>query len=206
MSDPLSINGSAIVAMAGNKCVAIAADRRFGVQAQTVSMNMQRIFKMNNTTLVGMAGLATDVATVFEEMCKKMQLYKLREDREMKTSTFDNVLSNYLYSRRFSPYFVEPLVAGLEGPDFKPYLSGQDVLGCPVATDDFVVAGTAQNSLYGTCETLFRPNLNPDELFEVISQCLINATDRDCLSGWGGVVYILTPDRLIIRELVTRQD
>jgi hypothetical protein len=31
----------------------------------------------------------------------------------------------------------------------------------------------------------------PDDLFEVISQCLLSAVDRDALSGWGGVVTVM---------------
>jgi len=202
----LTINGSALVAMGGDRCVALASDRRFGVQQQTVAVDFERVFKVNNRVLLGMSGLVTDVHTVREELMRKVQLYKLREDREMKPSTFDSVVSNFLYSRRFGPYFVEPLIAGLEGKDFKPYISGQDVLGCPVATDDFVVAGSADHSLYGMCEQLYRPNLNPDELFEVVAQCVIQAQDRDCLSGFGAMVYILTPDRLIMREVAGRHD
>jgi len=59
---------------------------------------------------------------------------------------------------------------------------------------------------YGTAETFFRPNLSPDELFEVVAQVLTQSTDRDCLSGYGAIVYVLTPDRLIVREILGRQD
>ena len=31
----------------------------------------------------------------------------------------------------------------------------------------------------------------PDDLFECISQALLNAVDRDAVSGWGGVVHIM---------------
>ena len=48
--------------------------------------------------------------------------------------------------------------------------------------------------------------MNKDELFEVISNCLLSALDRDSLSGWGAYVYVLTPDELIVRALKTRQD
>ena len=60
----LEYNGAAIVAMAGSECVAIAADRRLGVQAQTVSTDFQKIFEMNDKLYVGLPGLATDVLTV----------------------------------------------------------------------------------------------------------------------------------------------
>lgn len=60
----MEYNGAAIVAMIGKDCVAIAADKRLGVQAQTVSTNFQKIFEMNDRLYVGLPGLATDVITV----------------------------------------------------------------------------------------------------------------------------------------------
>ena len=60
----MEYNGAAIVAMVGKECVAIAADRRLGVQAQTVSTSFQKIFEMNDKLYVGLPGLATDVTTV----------------------------------------------------------------------------------------------------------------------------------------------
>lgn len=38
----------------------------------------------------------------------------------------------------------------------------------------------------------FRMNIQePEELFETISQALLSSVDRDCLSGWGGHVYVV---------------
>jgi len=60
----LEYNGAAIVAMRGKDCVAIAADKRFGIQAQTVSFNFKKIYEMNDKLYIGLPGLATDVQTV----------------------------------------------------------------------------------------------------------------------------------------------
>ena len=46
----------------------------------------------------------------------------------------------------------------------------------------------------------------PDELFETISQALLNAVDRDALSGWGAHVYIIENDKVTKRLLKGRQD
>lgn len=40
-------------------------------------------------------------------------------------------------------------------------------------------------------ESLWEPNLAPEDLFETISQTLLNAVDRDAYSGWGAVVWII---------------
>ncbi len=31
----------------------------------------------------------------------------------------------------------------------------------------------------------------PEQLFETVSQCLLSGMDRDALSGWGAVVYVM---------------
>jgi 20S proteasome subunit beta 3 len=46
----------------------------------------------------------------------------------------------------------------------------------------------------------------PDQLFETISQALLNAVDRDALSGWGAHVYIIEKDKVTKRLLKGRQD
>jgi 20S proteasome subunit beta 3 len=43
-------------------------------------------------------------------------------------------------------------------------------------------------------------------LFETISQALLNAVDRDAISGWGGIVHIITADKVITRTLKGRMD
>ena len=57
-------NGNAMVAMAGKNCIAIASDTRLGVQLQTIDDNLQRVFKVNDTTLMGLSGLVSDVQTL----------------------------------------------------------------------------------------------------------------------------------------------
>eukprot|EP00511_Aplanochytrium_stocchinoi_P007542 CAMPEP_0204845186 /NCGR_PEP_ID=MMETSP1347-20130617/957_1 /ASSEMBLY_ACC=CAM_ASM_000690 /TAXON_ID=215587 /ORGANISM="Aplanochytrium stocchinoi, Strain GSBS06" /LENGTH=197 /DNA_ID=CAMNT_0051985115 /DNA_START=363 /DNA_END=956 /DNA_ORIENTATION=+ len=197
--------------MTGKNCVAIASDTRFGVQQTTISGDMERIFKVNNRTLIGLSGLQSDVLTVKQKLMQEVNLYTLNEDRDIKPSVFNNLVSGFLYGRRFGPYFVEPLVAGLEEVpgkpgEFKPFISGQDLLGASVFTNDFVVCGTSESSLFGTAESFYRPDMNAEELFETLSQTMLAAVDRDCLAGWGGVIHILTPEKYIRRKLKGRHD
>lgn len=144
----------------------------------------------------------------------KVNMYKMREEREIEPKTLAHVVSSTLYERRwgigwnykhcaseqgeylhallfrFGPYFVEPVVAGL-GKDNKPFICSMDLIGCINFAKDFVVSGTAGPNLYGMCESLWEPDLEPEDLFETISQALLNAQDRDALSGWGAVVHIM---------------
>ncbi|KAK5057149.1 proteasome core particle subunit beta 3, partial [Cryomyces antarcticus] len=79
-------------------------------------------------------------------------------------------------------------------------------IGCIDFAKDFIVSGTASDQLFGTCEGLWEPDLGPDDLFETVSQALLNAVDRDALSGWGAHVYIIEKDKVTKRLLKGRQD
>ncbi|CAG8650037.1 17861_t:CDS:2 [Acaulospora morrowiae] len=201
----LEYNGGAIVAMAGKNCVAIAADKRLGVQLMTVSMDFQKIFQATDKSFIGLPGLATDVQTLSELFRFKTNMYKLREEREIEPRTLAHMVSSTLYERRFSYYFAEPVIAGLDKNN-QPFICSMDLIGCINFAKDFVVSGTSSRSLYGMCESLWEPDLEPEDLFETISQSLLNAVDRDCLAGWGAVVHVITPERVITRHLKTRMD
>ena len=54
---------------------------------------------------------------------------------------------------------MEPIVAGLEGEDNKPFICGMDLIGAPVFAKDFCVAGTAEDELFGTAESMYKPDL-----------------------------------------------
>ena len=135
MQSITSYNGAAMVAMVGKDCVAIASDLRLGVQAQTVSMDFQKIFQMGPRLMVGLPGLATDVQTVyvpghvrrkagslcpfalilslggvfFFRPCRsqrlkfKINLYTMKEERDIEPRTFMNMISALLYEKRFGP-------------------------------------------------------------------------------------------------------
>lgn len=218
------------MAMRGKDCVAIAADRRFGIQAQMVTTDFQKIFPMGDRLYIGLAGLATDVQTVWgffnlcvchyysskiicrnklelyicTFICKlnlssllrsqrlkfRLNLYELKEGRQIKPKTFMSMVSNLLYERRwmhshciphemtcsagesqltaaanrcalprFGPYYIEPVIAGLDPKTFEPFICSLDLIGCPMVTEDFVVSGTCSEQMYGMCESLWEPNM-----------------------------------------------
>lgn len=68
---------------------------------------------------------------------------------------------------RFSPYYVEPVIAGLtklpsstpESPKYKPFIAGTDLIGCLNFAKDFIVCGTASEKLFGVAEGLWEPDM-----------------------------------------------
>ncbi len=131
----------------------------------------------------------------------------MKENIDLTPKLFINLVSSTLYEHRFGPFFVNPIVIGLDHTDnFKPYIATYDSIGCLTESGEFQVAGTSSELLYGTCEAFYKENMEPEQLFETISQCLVSAVDRDCLSGWGAYVYVMTPGAISVKKLKMRQD
>ncbi|TIC06881.1 N-terminal nucleophile aminohydrolase [Wallemia mellicola] len=197
----MEYNGGSVVAMRGKKCVAIAGDLRLGNRNMSLAANFEKVFPITQKLFVGLPGLASDVLTLF-----RTNMYKLKEGREIEPNTFAHLVSSTLYERRWSPYFVEPVVAGLDPNNGEPFIAATDLIGCLNFAKDFVVSGTASDKMFGMAESLWEPDLEAEDLFETISQTLLNGVDRDALSGWGAVVHVITPEKMITRSLKSRMD
>lgn len=212
--------------MVGKDCVAIACDLRLGMQALTISNNFPKVFNYAPSTYLGLTGLATDVNTVSDLLRYKVNMYRLREERNIAPQTLANLVSSSLYEKRFGPFFVSPVLAGINETTGKPFICGFDSIGCIDFAKDFIVSGTASEQLFGTCEGLWEPDMvcllnscvalrnranivtlkEAEDLFETISQALLAAVDRDALSGWGAQVWIIEKEKVTQRLLKGRQD
>ncbi len=164
---------------------------------------------------------------------------------EIGPKSMSMLLSHILYGRRGSPYYVEPIVVGLEkkvvkrkritntlldntshnddgdenqervnddkdeGPIFEyiPFLCAQDVIGAQSSSSSFVCSGAASKSLYGTAEAMWKPDLSPNELVQVCGRAFLSALERDCLSGYGAIIYLLVGGEGIVEiDLACRND
>jgi len=236
--DPTTMNGGSVLAMAGKDCVAVAVDKRFGRDLSLVTIQPRRVFFPSRRLLVAFTGLDGDVQSLQEELSAQVVRqyarglgFGQRSDegssgsavtaavtsrRRISPRAMASLTSHVLYGRKQSPYFVEPIVAGLElieGVDecdstsaYRPFLCSMDVIGAQSLSREFVCGGVASDSLYGTAEALWEPNLDAQALVRVCGKAFLSALERNCLSGYGAMIYLITPSGITEYDLVTRND
>eukprot|EP01062_Namystynia_karyoxenos_P078520 TRINITY_DN80_c0_g1_i2.p1 TRINITY_DN80_c0_g1~~TRINITY_DN80_c0_g1_i2.p1 ORF type:complete len:237 (+),score=92.68 TRINITY_DN80_c0_g1_i2:92-712(+) len=206
MTSIWNYNGGAVLAMTGKDCFTFATDNRFGAQQKTEARNNPKLHQLSPTTFIGLAGLETDNQTLLSKIRYRLKMFKLKEERDMPVRSLVQMVSCMLYERRFGFYFVSPVIAGFDEKG-KPYIAEVDVAGCPQEPEDFVCGGTCGESIAGLSESLWQPNMDPDALLQVTSQTLLHSLDRDCLSGWGATVRLITKDgKCRVVGLKTRMD
>lgn len=263
------MNGGSVLAMAGNNCVAVAVDKRFGSGSSLIHICHRPVLHLPDSTLVAFTGMEGDVQSLRVELAAQVARKYSRglgfeagsssscgatttTTRGISATAVASLTSHVLYRRKRSPYYVEPLVVGLETDGwfddkvsgsksendnnnsasedviddladsvttqvhgagatkkrrrYRPYLCCMDMIGAKSESKAFVCAGTATQSLYGTAEALWRPDLTADELVAVCGKAFLSALERDCLSGYGAIIYLLTPDGIVEYDLAGRSD
>ena len=91
-----------------------------------------QVFPIHDRLFVGLPGLASDVFTLHEALRFRVNMYRMKEEREIAPETFCHMVSSTLYEKRFGPYFIEPVIAGLPpktetNPDPKPFIACTDL-------------------------------------------------------------------------------
>jgi 20S proteasome subunit beta 3 len=245
--DPSTLNGGSLLAMAGTDCVALAVDKRFGSGPALVNIGPRNVLAPSSTVLVGFTGLEGDVQSLQHELTALVSSQQSRglgfmttvsdQNRRSKLSprVMASLTSHVLYGRRQTPYYVEPLVIGLQPEPmdltinqdveddqdvqtskstisslpqvlYRPFLCSMDMIGATSESKSFVCAGAASKSLFGTAEALWEPNMDRDRLIEVCGKAFLSALERDCFSGYGAIVYLITKDGIVEYDLAGRND
>lgn len=197
--------GGSLIAMTGKNCISIVCDNRYAAGAITVSKDYNRIFQITDRILIGMAVFVPDAQFLLKRIEKHVELFRLESGREIEPEECANLLSAILYSQRQSPFYVSPIVVGIDS-EGNTYVCSMDCLGCKSEPGNFVAEGTAALNLTGMCEVLYREEMNPEELFTTSIQVFLNSIDRDALSGWGAQCIVLTPTEKIVRKVKGRID
>ncbi|XP_022226593.1 proteasome subunit beta type-3-like [Drosophila obscura] len=201
--------GGCVLAMQGIGCVAIATDHHLGdasAPGQRIAGDFKKVFQVGPRMFVGLTGFVADVNTVWDRIHYRQNLYEIKENRDMSPEAFTTMLSNLLYEYRFGPYHVQAVVAAVNPYSLNPYICSIDLIGAPTKRDSFVFCGNCDKQMHGMCETLWTPNLEPEELFETMSQTLTHSFDRNITTGWGATVYVIEMDKIMERVIDVRKD
>eukprot|EP00536_Pseudo-nitzschia_multiseries_P013943 jgi/Psemu1/68921/estExt_Genemark1.C_6340004 len=218
------MNGGSLLAMAGKNCVALAVDKRFGSGPQLVNIaplpaaSGPRNNNNNNTQHKRSCCLCEELEAEVDAKRNRALGFSVDNNNDNDRSRISPpalacLTSHVLYQKR--GYYVEPLVVGLreklEGDgnsynSYTPFLCAMDMIGAQSFSQSFVCSGAASTSLYGTAEAMWRPNMTPDELLECCGRVFQSALERDCLSGYGILVYLITKDGIAEYDLASRND
>ena len=189
---PYNDNGGSTVAIAGDDFAIVASDTRltdgrYGI----MSRNVPKMFQLTDQSVLAACGCWADVLTLTKLINARIQMYKYTHNRTMKTPSTAQMLANILYSKRFFPYYVRNILAGLD-ENGKGVVYSYDPVGCmekglqaadgsgvaimqplldnQVEKFNMIVPGTDKK------QEAKRPSL--EEAYELVHDCFMAAAER----------------------------
>ncbi|KAJ1882300.1 Proteasome subunit beta type-6 [Coemansia sp. RSA 1722] len=112
--EPYVDNGGTSLAIAGSDFVVVASDTR---QSNGYNINSRydpKAYKLSNNVVLATSGYAADCKRLVEVLEQNSQMYYHKHEKTMSTTATAQMLSNTLYGKRFFPYYVFPILAGLD--------------------------------------------------------------------------------------------
>ncbi|KAH8379559.1 hypothetical protein KR009_005571 [Drosophila setifemur] len=212
---PYESNGGSIVAIAGDDFVVIAADTRLSSGYNIHSRDQSKLFKLSELTVLGSTGCWADTLSLTGLLKVRMQSYEHTHLRTMTTDAVAQMLSISMYNRRFFPYYVSNILAGID-KDGKGVVYSYDPIGhCERAT--YRAGGTAGTLLQPVLDNQIGhknmnlaanelPKLTMERAVAIASDTFISAAERDIYTGDSVLINIITQEGIEERRVKLRQD
>lgn len=213
---PYESNGGSIVAIAGEDFAVIAADTRLSSGYTIHTRNQNKLFQLTQNTVLGSTGCWCDTLALTALMRARLQMYEHSHLKVMSTEAIAQMTSILMYSRRFFPYYVSNVMAGLDKNGKGVVFSYDPVGHCERAK--YRAGGTAGSLLQPVLDNqighknmaidgpLETPTLTKERAVAVAIDTFISATERDIYTGDTVIVNVITKDGIESKVVPMRKD
>src|SRR5438093_1452957 len=142
--------------------VVLAADKRASKGFFVGSKVVQKIFSLDGTTAVAIAGAMSDAEYLVNLAKAERRLLALRRGYPVSVKESAKLISNIVYSsmKSYNPFYVELVVAGVDHEG--PHVYTSDMSGA-ITSEDFMSSGSGSPIAYGVLEQGFRKEFSLDE-------------------------------------------
>lgn len=215
---PYEDNAGTVVSIAGSDFCVIASDTRLsqGGGYAILTRNQPKVFGLSGTTVLGSTGCWCDILTLSRIAEARMKIYKNTHNKEMNTDSVSQMISNMLYQKRFFPYYVYNIVAGLDAQG-KGVVYSYDPVGHR-SRSNYASCGSSMSLIQPLLDNqvgkknmtnrdkLLEKGMTLDEAVNLIHDCFVSAAEREIHTGDGILFKIITKDGIQERSVALRRD
>jgi len=189
------ITGATAVGMQCTDGVILAAEKRLALGRFIQSRNVQKVFMVDKTIGSSVAGLFSDSQQIIRLIKAYINLYNLEREgvSNIRVRTAAKLMSNVLFNNRFYPYFVEPIVGGVDGTEGSQ-IYVLDPAGS-LMPETYAAAGTGAPMAIGIIEDGHSDNITIKEGRELAITAIQMASRREATSGDGIDVLVITSEK-----------
>lgn len=211
--NPYANNGGSVLALAGDDFAIIAADTRLSTGFSIYTRQQEKLFPLSEKTVLGCSGCWCDTLTLTRLILARMQMYKHEHQKDMSTNATAQMLSSMLYYKRFFPYYVSNILAGLD-ENGKGCVYSYDPIGHCEASK-YRAGGSAGALLqplldnqvgYKNQENVEQVPLTQERALAIVKDVFISAAERDIYTGDGISIKLITKDGVKNYSFSLRRD
>lgn len=194
-------NGGTVLGIAGDDFALLAGDTRNTTGYSINSRYQPKVFDVGDNILVTANGFSADGDALIENIKQHVELYHYQNNKPLKVQSCARAIQHMLYNKRFFPYYVHTIIAGLD-EEGKGAVYSYDPVGS--YEREFCRAGGSAASLVmpfldsqvnkKNQQVENPPPLTLDEALKVVKDAFSSATERHIHVGDGLEILIVTKE------------
>ena len=185
--------GTTTVGIVFEDGVVLATERRATMGTLIASKKAKKVHAIAERIGMTIAGGVGDAQQLVRIINVECSLYQVRRGKPITVGAAATVLSNYLNQNRFTPYYVQLLVGGVDSHG--PSVYSVDAAGGATLEENFVSTGSGSLTAYGVLEDRYTKNMSESDAVLLAVRALRAAMRRDSASGEGYNVVVITRDK-----------
>jgi 20S proteasome subunit beta 6 len=212
---PYAENGGSIVAVGGDDFAIIASDTRLSSGFSIYTREQPKLFQLTEQTILGCTGCWCDILTFTRILEARLKMYKYEHNKFISTPAASQLVTNMLYFRRFFPYYISNMLAGLDS-DGKGVVYSYDPIG-HCEKSQYRAGGSSAALLQPLLDNqIGRKNiteekdsnrkLTKEEALEVVKDVFVSANERDIYCGDRVVIKTITKEGVTEELFDLRRD
>lgn len=220
--NPYDDNGGTVLGIAGKDFAVLAGDTR---QVNGYSINSryeQKIFDVGDNIVMTANGFAADGSALIDRFKNQLKWYKFdHNNKQLSIHSSARYIRHLLYSKRFFPYYVSTVIAGLD----------EEGKGCVYSFDPVGSYEREQCRAGGAAASLIMPFLDNqvnfknqyepgsdgkvkkplrymelNEVIQVVRDAFSSATERHIQVGDGLELFIVSKDGVKVEYFPLKRD
>lgn len=187
-----SMKGTTTVGFICKDGVVLATETRATMGSLIANKSVNKLYQLDDKIGATIAGTVSHAQSLMDVIKAEINLYKLRNEKEMSMEAVAVLTSNILKSQ---PYMVQIILAGVDATG--PELYSLDAGGSYI-DDTCTTTGSGSPFAYGVLEDRYKEDLTVEEGKIVALKAIQAAKERDVYSGNGFRLATITDDGMKI--------
>ncbi len=185
------MKGTTTVGIVCSDGVIVGADSRATMDTFISSTEARKVWMIDDNLAMTIAGAVGDAQEIIRILKIQNEIYKMNEGKPMSPKSAATLLSIILQENKMMPFYVQLIVAGVDGSD--GYVYNLDAIG-GFTQEKFTSTGSGSLTALGYLEEAYKPTMSVKDGVKLAARALSIAMRRDSATGNNITIGVMTKE------------